>query len=197
MARPKKADTATGSFFEEDYLVRTLGQIAHDPEVALTELVANAWDAGASLVDITVPAVRETALVVQDDGHGMSAAQFRGRWMRLGYDRIKHQGVQVEFPPSRSEWRRKAYGRNGVGRHGLLCFADQYEVETWREGKGAGFEIGTQSSETPFKITSEKAFIRQGSGTRWGKHWRNRGACRTKRSSADGCGRAGRAGSFS
>ena len=106
MGRPKKVDASTGSFFEEDYLVRTLGRIAHDPEVALTELVANAWDAGASLVDITVPGVRETALVVQDDGHGMSMAQVKGRWMRLGYDRIKHQGVQVEFPPARSTWRR-------------------------------------------------------------------------------------------
>jgi hypothetical protein len=162
----KKADTSTGSFFEEDYLVRTLGRIAHDPEVALTELVANAWDAGASLVDITVPGVRDAALVVQDDGHGMSAMQFKGRWMRLGYDRIKHQGVQVEFPPDRSTWRRKAYGRNGVGRHGLLCFADQYLVETWREGKGAGFEIGTQSSETPFKIVKETSFLRHGNGTR-------------------------------
>lgn len=166
MAKPKKVDTSTGSFFEEDYLVRTLGRIAHDPEVALTELVANAWDAGASLVDITVPGVRDTALVVQDDGHGMSALQFKGRWMRLGYDRIRHQGVQVEFPPDRAAWRRKAYGRNGVGRHGLLCFADQYAVETWREGKGAGFEIGTQSSETPFKIMKEWSFLRQGNGTR-------------------------------
>lgn len=166
MAKPKRVDTSTGSFFEEDYLVRTLGRIAHDPEVALTELVANAWDAGASLVDITVPGVRETALVVQDDGHGMSAAQFKGRWMRLGYDRIKHQGVQVEFPPERSEWRCKAYGRNGVGRHGLLCFSDHYEVETWCEGKGVGFEIGTQSSETPFKINKETSFIRAGHGTR-------------------------------
>lgn len=167
MARPRrKSDTSTGSFFEEDYLVRTLGRIAHDPEVALTELVANAWDAGASLVDITVPSVRQTALVVQDDAHGMSAAQFKGRWMRLGYDRLKHQGVQVEFPPDRAAWRRKAYGRNGVGRHGLLCFADSYSVETWREGKGASFEIGTQSSETPFKITKESSFLRQGNGTR-------------------------------
>ncbi len=166
MARPKKADASTGSFFEEDYLVRTLGRIAHDPEVALTELVANAWDAGASLVDITVPSVRETALVVQDDGHGMSTAQFKGRWMRLGYDRIKHQGAHVEFPPERAQWRRKAYGRNGVGRHGLLCFADHYEVETWREGKGSSFEIGTQSKETPFKIMKETTFLRPGHGTR-------------------------------
>jgi hypothetical protein len=166
MAKPKKADTSTGSFFEEDYLIRTLGHIAHDPEVALTELVANAWDAGASLVNITVPSVRDTALTVQDDGHGMSANQFRGRWMRLGYDRIKHQGTQVEFPQERAGWRRKAYGRNGVGRHGLLCFADRYEVETWREGKGSGFEIGTQSSETPFKIIRETTFLRSGHGTR-------------------------------
>jgi hypothetical protein len=167
VVRPRKqADTTTGSFFEEDYLVRSLGRIAHDPEVALTELVANAWDAGASLVDITVPGVRDVALVVQDDGHGMSALQFKGRWMRLGYDRIKHQGVQVEFPPDRAAWHRKAYGRNGVGRHGLLCFADQYSVETWRDGKGAGFAIGTQSSETPFRITKESSFLRQGTGTR-------------------------------
>ena len=166
MANPKKVDTSTGSFFEEDYLVRTLGRIAHDPEVALTELVANAWDAGASLVDITVPGVRGTALVVQDDGHGMSASQFKGRWMLLGYDRIKHQGIQVTFPPGRADWRRKAYGRNGVGRHGLLCFAGNYEVETWLDGKGCSFEIGTRSSETPFKIIKERAFRRHGHGTR-------------------------------
>lgn len=43
MAKPKrKTDTVTASFLEEDYLMRTLGRIAHDPEVALTELVANA-----------------------------------------------------------------------------------------------------------------------------------------------------------
>ena len=50
MTRPKmEEDTFTGSIFEDDYLVRTLGRIAHDPEVALTELVANSWDAGARL----------------------------------------------------------------------------------------------------------------------------------------------------
>lgn len=167
MAKPKRmTDTTTASFFEEDYLVRTLGRIAHDPEVALTELVANAWDAGASLVDLTIPPTRELALTVVDDGHGMSAAQFKGRWMRLGYDRIKHQGPNVEFPAERKDWRRRAYGRNGVGRHGLLCFASQYSVETWRDGKGAGFEIGTQGQETPFRIEKETSFLHQGHGTK-------------------------------
>ena len=167
MARPKRrADESTGSLFEENYLVRTLGRIAQDAEVALTELVANAWDAGASLVDIIIPTTRELALTVEDDGHGMTAAQFRGRWMKLGYDRTKHQSSAVEFPPERKDWRRRAYGRNGVGRHGLLCFASRYSVETWREDKGASFEIGTQSQETPFKIEEEGSFIRRGHGTK-------------------------------
>lgn len=159
-------DVATGSLFEENYLVRTLGRIAQDPEVALTELVANAWDAGASLVDLTIPPTNELALTVEDDGHGMSSAQFKGRWMKLGYNRLKHQSALVEFPPERQGWRRKAYGRNGVGRHGLLCFADRYSVETWREDKGASFDIGTQSEENPFKIEKEGSFLRKGHGTK-------------------------------
>ena len=39
------------SLFEDDYLLRELGQVAHVPQVALTELVANAWDAGATRVE--------------------------------------------------------------------------------------------------------------------------------------------------
>jgi len=167
MASPKrKVDQFTGSLFEENYLVRTLGKIAQDSEVALTELVANAWDAGASLVDLIIPPTQGLALTVEDDGHGMTASQFKERWMKLGYDRTKHQSSVVEFPPGRAGWRRRAYGRNGVGRHGLLCFAGQYAVETWREDKGASFQIGTQSQETPFMIEREGSFIKQGHGTK-------------------------------
>jgi len=166
MVRPKKNLGGFGSLFEEDYLLRTLGRIAHDPDVALTELVANAWDAGASSIDITIPTEKQNTLIVSDDGHGMSAAQFKGRWMTLGYDRVRHQGSNVEFPPERKDWRRRAYGRNGIGRHGLLCFADRYEVETWRDGKGAKVVVSTHSQETPFMIETESAFLRNGHGTR-------------------------------
>ena len=166
MVRTQKNADVFGSLFEEDYLLRTLGRIAHDPDVALTELVANAWDAGASSVDITIPPEKQNALVVADDGHGMSAEQFKNRWMMLAYDRVRHQGQNVEFPPERKDWKRRAYGRNGVGRHGMLCFADRYEIETWREGKGAQFVVSTHSQQTPFKIESESTFQRNGHGTR-------------------------------
>lgn len=153
------------SLFEEDYLLRELGQVAHVPQVALTELVANAWDAGASKVDLILPADLQGTLTVTDDGHGMSPEQFKKRWMTLRYDRLKHQGANVEFPPGHAKRPRRAYGRNGVGRHGLLCFADEYKVETWRDGLLATFIVGTDAGPSPFVLRDEKHAKRSGSGT--------------------------------
>ncbi|CFL01688.1 ATP-binding protein [Burkholderia pseudomallei] len=153
------------SLFEEDCLLRELGQVAHVPQVALTELVANAWDAGASRVDLVLPAETGGTLTVTDNGHGMTPQQFRQRWMTLRYDRLKHQGSNVEFPPGRFGRARRAYGRNGVGRHGLLCFADEYQVETWRDGVQATYIVGTESGPSPFVWRSESLGKREGSGT--------------------------------
>lgn len=154
------------SLFEEDYLLRELGQVAHVPQVALTELVANAWDAGASRVDLVLPTEIGGTLTVSDNGHGMTPQQFRQRWMTLRYDRLKHQGSSVEFPPNSSSKARRAYGRNGVGRHGLLCFADEYQVETWRDGTQATYTVGTESGPSPFVWRSESLSSRMGNGTR-------------------------------
>lgn len=154
------------SLFEEDYLVRELGQLARVPQISLTELVANAWDAGATHVHLTLPGVVGGTLVVEDDGHGMTPAQFRVRWMTLRYDRLKHQGELVEIPPGRHIRQRRPFGRNGVGRHGLLCFDDSYEVQTWRDGVLTTFVVGTESGPSPFVLRSETSGVRDGCGTR-------------------------------
>jgi hypothetical protein len=154
------------SLFEEDYLLRELGQLAHVPQVALTELVANAWDAGATRVDVTLPTAIGQVLTVEDNGHGMSPAQFKVRWMTLGYNRLKRQGADVEFPAGNERRPRKAYGRNGVGRHGLLCFGDEYTVETWRDGTLGTYLVGTESGPSPFVLKSETLGKRAGSGTK-------------------------------
>jgi hypothetical protein len=154
------------SLFEEDYLLRELGQLAHVPQVALTELVANAWDAGATRVDVTLPTAIGQVLTVEDNGHGMSPDQFKVRWMTLGYNRLKRQGADVEFPVGSVRRPRKAYGRNGVGRHGLLCFGDEYTVETWRDGTLGTYLVGTESGPSPFVLKSEVLGKRKGSGTK-------------------------------
>lgn len=159
------ADYIQGSLFEEDYLLRTLGAIVRSPDIALTELVANAWDGGASIVDIRIPDERNTIMTVEDNGIGMTQQQFHERWMRLGYNRVKHQGKKVTFPPGQSG-NRIAYGRNGVGRHSLLCFDDEYKVITTCDGKSSTFAICTLSEDQPFVIKNEEFTDSQGHGTR-------------------------------
>ena len=162
----KKGKAANEALFEEDYVLRSLGRIGYDPDIALTELVANTWDAGAAKVDVIIPAETGGMLSVEDDGHGMTEDQFRKRWMMLGYNRQKAQGDNVQFPDGRADWMRKAFGRNGIGRHGLLCFSDHYTVETWTNGLLSKFVIGTRNQPSPFYIQSHETGSRRGHGTR-------------------------------
>lgn len=97
-----------GSLFEEDYLIKTLGNLGSSPETALTELVANAWDAGSTNVEIFIPEERGQKLTITDNGIGLTKEEFYSRWMKLGYNRIKHQGKKVEFPDG-VELQRYAY----------------------------------------------------------------------------------------
>lgn len=154
-----------GSLFEDDYLIRTLGALVHNPEVALTELVANAWDAGATLVEISIPEEYGEKIIIVDNGTGLTQEQFQNRWMKLGYNRLKHQGKNVIFPTG-IDGKRFAYGRNGVGRHGLLCFNNEYKVITNSEGEKSTFIITTKSENQPFIIKDFKFEKSTKSGTR-------------------------------
>lgn len=73
------------SLFDDDFLIRTLGEIAYRPETAISELVANAWDAGASCVQIAIPDEIGGTISVNDDGIGLNQDLFLTRWMKLGY----------------------------------------------------------------------------------------------------------------
>ncbi|TWV12397.1 ATP-binding protein [Bacteroidaceae bacterium HV4-6-C5C] len=145
-----------GSLFEDDYLIRSLGGIVTQPETALTELVANAWDAGATEVKIFIPSEKGQTLIVEDNGIGMSKEDFHGRWMKLRYNRLKHQGKKVAFPNG-IQGTRFAYGRNGVGRHGLLCFNDnEYNIQTIKDGNTLALTLTTQIEGEPIAITNEE-----------------------------------------
>ncbi len=152
--------------YEKDFLRRDLGAIVHRPDIALTELVANAYDAGASKVDIVVPDSNGGVMVIEDDGVGMTEQHFRERWMMLRYNRLAHQGPNVSFPADRKGLKRKAFGRNGVGRHGLLCFGDEYQVETWRDGSCNIFQVSVAVGEEPLNVTSKDTRQKTGHGTR-------------------------------
>lgn len=158
-------NTLFPSLFEEDFITRSLGPIVNQPDVALTELVANAWDAGASHVRIFIPDKKAEMLYIEDDGVGMSEDEFQNHWMKLRYNRLKSQGRSVVFPEGVTG-KRTAFGRNGVGRHGLFCFADDYKVITRKDGKELTFHVKANVEKNPIAATKEKEEACDNHGTR-------------------------------
>tara|TARA_R110002111_G_scaffold35777_1_gene69886 strand:- start:115 stop:2094 length:1980 start_codon:yes stop_codon:yes gene_type:complete len=147
-----------GSRFLRDHA----GQIMTDPRIALTELVANAYDAGAPEVNISLPISIGEQLTIADKGTGLTAEQFNRRWKTLSYNRLEEQGVNVEFPPNvKKGKKRTAFGQSGKGRHGAFCFADEYTVETSRDGRMIRVKVSlTEGGDQPFsfeKMSSESS----------------------------------------
>lgn len=119
--------------FSDRFLREHAGQIMSEPRIAILELVANAYDAGATLIDIRWPDDRGGEYAICDNGIGMTEEELRQRWRSLSYDRTKTQGVRVLFPTgTRKTIRRKALGQHGKGRHAPFCFNDTYTVQTTR-----------------------------------------------------------------
>lgn len=157
-------DYVQGALFEKNFLVRTLGNLANQPDIALTELIANAWDAGSTEVEIFIPEKCGELLTIKDNGIGLTPEEFKSRWMKLGYNRLENQGKKVVFPND-IDFKRYAYGRNGVGRHGLLCFNDEYTVITSKNAVQSTFQITTQSEKEPFVIIEESSKKANSQGT--------------------------------
>ena len=152
--------------FGEDFIDDHAGRLIHNPDIALVELVANAWDAGASEVEVTWPLSLDDEIAVEDDGTGMTRERFFFCWNHINYNRHSHQGRQAEFPPGAVQKSRNAYGCNGKGRHSMFCFNDEYHVETWRDGEGHVFSVRRSSGDKPWDISKERSFTKPGHGTR-------------------------------
>lgn len=153
--------------YEDGFLIREIGSIATKADVAITELIANAHDAGASKVKIIFPEEKGSIITVEDDGLGLTEAQFENRWLKLRYDRRRHQGAFVEIPEdNKLSQKRLAFGRNGVGRHAGLCFDDTYVVETWRDSFKNSYKLELTSGKQPIKVKEHTKDPSFGHGTR-------------------------------
>jgi hypothetical protein len=166
-----EADLAVSSsnplFFGEGFLHDHVGQILDDPSIAILELVANSYDAGADKVTVIWPDLPGEILSISDNGTGMTRQQFERRWRTLSYDRQAEQGADVEFPPDVRKRKRTAFGHNGKGRFSPFCFADKYEIETWRDGNclRATVEL-TRERTVPFSCSIDEEFTKKGHGTK-------------------------------
>lgn len=124
------------TLFSESFMEDHAGTIVSKPYVALTELIANAYDAGATEVKIQWPEEQDLPFNIVDNGIGLSASEFSNIWCQLSVKRRKLFGTNARIPKDHRDLikQRKAFGKNGKGRHAPLCFNASYNVETIGEG---------------------------------------------------------------
>jgi signal transduction histidine kinase len=102
-------------------LLRELGErLVGRPHIALAELIKNAYDADATLVEVRFESDR---IVVADNGHGMDFDAFKNFWMRVGSPHKELQRVSKGF-------RRPLTGSKGVGRLAAQFLAQRLELRT-------------------------------------------------------------------
>lgn len=167
MPRLKIASAQIPLLFGSGFLHDHVGQIIDDPSIAIVELVANSYDAGAYKVNVQWPDLPGQSLSVTDDGTGMTPSELERRWKTLSYDRVTEQGSEVVFPPGVPKRKRTAFGHNGKGRFSAFCFADEYEVETWRDGTcTVAYIKKTSGGEYPFEFAVRDTKQKNGHGTR-------------------------------
>ena len=110
-----------------------IGLYSNIPAV-LSELVANAWDADATEVEITLD--HDTpAIEIRDNGHGMNQRDINEKFLKVGYRR---RADHATTPSGR-----KAMGRKGIGKLAAFSIADTVDVHTADGTVASAFRMDT------------------------------------------------------
>ncbi len=93
----------------------------------LSEAVANAWDADATMVSVDVDTAIET-ITITDNGIGMTPEEVNARFLHVGYRRRDDltSGAGARSPLHE----RPVMGRKGLGKLSLFSIAQVVEVQT-------------------------------------------------------------------
>ena len=98
----------------------------------LAELIANAWDADATRVEVAVEPNpvdgQGPMLVIADNGCGMNEVDLRGKYLKVGYER--RRGPAGDRTPGD----RLVMGRKGIGKLSIFSIAENARVFTRNEG---------------------------------------------------------------
>lgn len=135
---------------------------------ALTELVANAWDAEAENVWITIDAANDT-ITIEDDGHGMDVPDIKEKFLHVGYSRRIAAKTNLSL-----SGKRKVMGRKGIGKLSMFALSDHVKVTSQVSG---GSLIAFEVDVPKLKINLEQrkpivldefvaAPLKKGKGTR-------------------------------
>lgn len=119
----------------------------------IAEVIANAWDADATKMDVDFD-IQGGTITVTDNGCGMDLAAVNNRYLHVGYQKRKDQGAaKTDRSPRRSDVGyqkrkgqgtevltpkgRKPMGRKGIGKLSLFSIANKIYVHTKSEEAAA------------------------------------------------------------
>ena len=110
-------------------------ELVSNDEMAFIELVKNAYDSGASIVDITIH--QETLastprITVRDDGQGMPLADFERRFMFAGYSERDLEAANATRVPT---------GEKGIGRFATDKIGAELVVTTRASGEKKALQV--------------------------------------------------------
>lgn len=110
----------------------------------LSEIVANAWDADADRVDITIS---DNEIVIEDTGCGMSENDINNKFLYVGYQKREQT---LESPI----YHRKYMGRKGIGKLSMFSIAKEVDVISKKN-------LQSGSGEKKFEISGFRMNIDQ------------------------------------
>jgi hypothetical protein len=123
-------------------ILEHLGLAAYNSvQKALAELSANAYDADAKRVDITLPdtITNDAFIEIEDDGLGMSRKELSDKFLFIGRNK-REEGQKT---PSG----RLVIGSKGIGKLAGFGIASQIEVTSWKNGIQSSVSIDRSKIE--------------------------------------------------
>ena len=152
-------------------IIDSLGiQMYQSPVAAVAELIANAWDADAGRVDVDLPAnlSGDPAIVVRDNGMGMTFVDCQNLYLNVGRNR------RVEEDTDTSLKGRPVLGRKGIGKFAGFGIAGVLEVDTTSATTGertifrldlqdlrSDTYVGTSPKEVPVLVRERESEARK------------------------------------
>lgn len=100
----------------------------------LSEIVANAWDADATQVDVVLSRDTEK-IVIQDNGAGMTRDEVIEHYLTIGFRR------RIVLGPTTARFERRPMGRKGIGNLSSFSIAQVVKVYTTKDGEQTAFRM--------------------------------------------------------
>ncbi len=116
----------------------------------LSEIVANAWDADANNVRVTVDKTQES-ITIEDDGTGMDRDGVIDRFLTVGFRRREELGEETPG-------KRKPMGRKGIGKLSIFSIAQIAEIYTCHQKECTAFKMDREVIRKAISGNSQETY---------------------------------------